>query len=248
MKLTTKFHGTIEVTGEHVREGVASTIFKRWLDRTEGFVLLSVHFESVDIIKKKGKPHVLFIKMNARIRNAAGDVLPGIIFLRGAAVGILIVLECEDKKGAVPKKYVVLVESAMPAIGWTNYLQLPAGMMDNEVDPVLVALREMKEETGLTATASEMRSLTRMIYYNTYGVYPSPGACDETVHLFYHKKKVTLKQLRAISGRKTGLVAEHEHLRLRLVPLKELCRSTPDVKAHSAYVMYLELLLLGEIK
>ena len=33
-----------------------------------------------------------------------------------------------------------------------------------------------------------------------------------------------------MQGRKTGVAAENEHLKLRIVRLEELCRITPDVK------------------
>ena len=94
MKFKTPFHGQITVTGENVTHAVRSTIFNNWissLDQT--FILHSVHFQSVDIITKQNKPHVLFIKMKVDIEDTDGNKLPGIIFLRGAAVAILIAIE-----------------------------------------------------------------------------------------------------------------------------------------------------------
>ncbi len=242
MKFKTPFHGQITATGEHVTQALRSTIFQLWIKNLDqSFVLRSVHFQSVDIVKKKGNPHVLFAKMIADIEDGAGNKLPGIVFLRGAAVAVLIVLECKGKK------HVVLVEGAMPAIGWIKYAQLPAGMMDDEIDPAYVAIREIKEETTLEADPTEVSSLTRITYENAYGIYPSPGACDETIHVFYWKKKVTEKELEALAGKKTGLAEEHEHLRLKIVPLELLCQATPDVKAHSAYVMYTNAIARGSI-
>lgn len=53
-------------------------------------------------------------------------------------------------------------------------LEIPAGKLESGEDPLEAGKRELQEETG--ASAQEYRSL---------GVqYPSPGYCDEVLHLY----------------------------------------------------------------
>ncbi len=55
-------------------------------------------------------------------------------------------------------------------------LELPAGKLDRGgEDPLEAGKRELREETG--AVAASYRSLGRL--------YPSPGYCDEIIHLFF---------------------------------------------------------------
>jgi ADP-ribose pyrophosphatase len=59
-----------------------------------------------------------------------------------------------------------------PAVGARTW-ELPAGLIDHGESPLRAAARELAEETRLAGT---LTPLTRF--------YPSPGFCDELVHLF----------------------------------------------------------------
>jgi len=52
--------------------------------------------------------------------------------------------------------------------------EIPAGKLERGEDPMLAASRELKEETGVTATLSP---------YLT--IYPTPGYTDEVIHVFF---------------------------------------------------------------
>jgi ADP-ribose pyrophosphatase len=53
-------------------------------------------------------------------------------------------------------------------------LEIPAGKLDGEEDPIVCAGRELKEETGLTANR-----LTFLV-----SIHSTPGFSDEVIHLF----------------------------------------------------------------
>ena len=53
-------------------------------------------------------------------------------------------------------------------------LEVPAGKIEKGEDPLEGAIRELREETGLTAE--------KLVYFG--GTYPSPGFCDEQLHIY----------------------------------------------------------------
>lgn len=93
-----------------------------------------------------------------------GQRVPGIVFMRGGSVGVLPVLI--DEKTA--EKYIVLTEQARVPVGKASFLEIPAGMLDENGDVVGVAVQEMAEETGISLKRSDLCSL------GSY--YTSPGA------------------------------------------------------------------------
>jgi len=101
----------ISVTHPHVstelaKKAVASDTFKTWLHNCEKvidkktIILRSVEIQNVDMF---GPHKVGFIKIKAEAYLVFDGIeqpkaLPGIAFLRGNAVGILVALICDDGK------------------------------------------------------------------------------------------------------------------------------------------------------
>lgn len=233
----------VSVTGKNIQLAIRSTLFLKWLaSLDEKINVLSIEIQSVDTVMRKGKEEVLFLKIKTSVTDKSGKLLPGIVFLRGPSVGILIIFQTRKHD------YVVLIESTRPAIGIASYPELPAGMIDNESNVLRVALREMKEETDVISNAKKMVDLTETFFKGRWnGVYPSPGACDELIRLFLYRQKSSEAEVKKMQGRKTGVAIENEHLKLKLVNLEDVCRITPDVKVHSACMMYMTLKKEGVI-
>lgn len=206
-----------------------SNLFRHWQVKTESLVkILSVKIQSADYVPRRSEP--LFIKLAAELCD--GDsTFKRVFFLRGSTVAILVILVCEGVE------YAVLVEQDHPAVGET-FASLPAGMIEGEAVHS-AGLRELEEETGVVVIQEELVDLSRLFYGGRWGgIYPSPGACDEIVHIFFCKKEVEKEMIKSINGRITGLEEENERIVVRVVKLNDLCVSTPDPKAHSAFVMY----------
>jgi ADP-ribose pyrophosphatase len=68
---------------------------------------------------------------------------------------------------------VTLIRQLRPAVD-AVLLELPAGRLDFGEEPAKCGLRELAEETGLTAGRMESLGVIR----------PSPGVFDEVIHLF----------------------------------------------------------------
>ena len=69
---------------------------------------------------------------------------------------------------------IVLVRQYRHATGRALW-EIPAGKAEGGEGPEAGARRELEEETGYRAARME----------RVYSVYPSPGICDELLHLFY---------------------------------------------------------------
>lgn len=68
---------------------------------------------------------------------------------------------------------ITLIRQLRPAVD-AHTLELPAGRLDHGEEPAACGLRELGEETGLTAARLEPLGY----------IHPSPGFCDEKIHLF----------------------------------------------------------------
>lgn len=82
-----------------------------------------------------------------------------------AAVGVL---------PALPDGRIVLIRQYRSPIQ-SHILEIVAGCLEPGEDPAACAVREVREEIGYTVRA--LRPLG--------SIHPSPGFCDETIHLFH---------------------------------------------------------------
>lgn len=86
-------------------------------------------------------------------------------------------------------------------------IEVVAGMIDKKETEIEAAMRELKEESGLSVTKDDLH------YIND--VYPSPGGCSERVTLYVGKIKADhILQL-------AGVDAESEDIRVFKVPAKK---------------------------
>ncbi|KAG2276096.1 hypothetical protein Bca52824_058651 [Brassica carinata] len=223
-----------------VENAVDSSLFKNWLRNLESetgiladgtMTLKQVIIQGVDMFGER----IGFLKFKADILDkGSGHKVPGIVFARGPAVAVLILLESDDGE-----TYAVLTEQVRVPTG-KIVLELPAGMLDDdEGDFVGTAVREVEEEIGIKLRKEEMVDLTAFLDPSTgHRIFPSPGGCDEEISVFLYRRQVEQETIRQLQGKETGLREHGEFIKVRLVPYRELWRKTADAKVLMSIGLY----------
>eukprot|EP01029_Cantina_marsupialis_P029244 TRINITY_DN779995_c0_g1_i1.p1 TRINITY_DN779995_c0_g1~~TRINITY_DN779995_c0_g1_i1.p1 ORF type:complete len:271 (-),score=82.74 TRINITY_DN779995_c0_g1_i1:59-799(-) len=208
--------------------------FKEWVDlvsKDKALEIKGIHIQSVDMF---GAKNVGFIKFKTQA-TVDGQRIPGIVFMRGGAVAILMILKCGEEKFAL-----MTAQPRVP-LGSSSFLEVPAGMIDGEGCVKGVAVKEIQEETGFEIKSEELFDLSGFAHghlaYNK-GMVPSAGGCDEFIRLFSWEQEVSPEKLAELQGKCTGLRDHGEMITLEVVPLENLWRSTPDAKTLSALFLY----------
>jgi ADP-sugar diphosphatase len=196
------------------------------------------------------------MKMSATVTNSKGEWLPGAIFLRGAAVGMLVILQPDDlPPGSNEEKHVLLTVQPRIAAGGLQFAELPAGMVDGGTFAGSAA-QEIKEELGMEIREEELINLTELAIPEDAGereempraVFPSAGGCDEYISLFYCEKRVPRGQLKEWTGKLTGLRDEGEKITLKLIRLEDLWwEGARDAKALGAWSLFEGLKRIGKL-
>ncbi|XP_021286895.1 nudix hydrolase 14, chloroplastic isoform X1 [Herrania umbratica] len=221
------------------RSAIESSLFKKWLKNLESesgilangdMTLTQVLIQGVDMFGKR----IGFLKFKADIIDkGTGKKVPGIVFARGPAVAVLILLESDGET------YAVLTEQARVPTG-RLVLELPAGMLDDDKgDFVGTAVREVEEEIGIQLNLEDMVDLTAFLEPSTgFKVFPSPGGCDEEIGLFLYRGCVDKNIITQLQGKETGLLEHGELIKVCVVPYEKLWRMTPDAKTLMAIAIY----------
>ncbi|XP_021735967.1 nudix hydrolase 14, chloroplastic-like [Chenopodium quinoa] len=227
------------ITPSEFRNAIDSSLFQQWLKNLQAengalnngvMSLNKVLIQGVDYFGKR----IGFLKFKADvIDKEMGKKVPGIVFARGPAVAILILLESEGET------YAVLTEQVRVPTG-RFVLELPAGMLDDDKgDFVGTAVREVEEETGINLNKEDMVELTAFLDPSTGGkVFPSPGGCDEELNVFLYQRQVGKEIIQQLQGKKTGLQDHGEIIKVHVVPYAQLWRLTADAKVLMAIALY----------
>jgi len=170
---STRVRCTVEICGkpvaitgvEHildadVAKAVAAVPFVDWVRGMDPALQVhSIHMQSIDFFG----PRVGFIKFHARA-TFHGKPVPGIVFMRGGAVAVLVVLTCEGERWAV------CVRQPRIPCGQASFLEIPAGMLDGSGHFSGVAAKELAEETGIVITDEQLIDMTELAYGPTSSV------------------------------------------------------------------------------
>ena len=176
-----------------------------------------------------------FLKLTAKVFDRkTGKPVPGIAFIRGGAVAVLIRVAVGSSA-----YFIMCRQLRFPVGGYT--LEAPAGMMDASADISGVMMKEIAEETGLVVpNAAKLIDLGRFI--------PSAGGCDESIRLFAWDTELSKEAFDEITRKIHGAVEENETIYLHifeddaLFPKK--LQEIGDPKMEIAYLRYINYLSL----
>jgi ADP-sugar diphosphatase len=197
----------------------------------------------------KFEGRVRFMKMYAKVENdkmtdsGENEWLPGVVFLRGGSVAVLMILRPSDSPS---ERYVIMTEQARVAAGSLSFMEIPAGMLDGAHNFAGAAAREIEQEVGLKLRAEELQDMTKLAVQDRRGkealqdaIYPSPGGCDEYITLFLWEKEMERLEIENLKDKLTGHRAEIEKIRIRLLDYESLLRDgARDGKTLAAWSLY----------
>lgn len=216
------------------------------------YTLRSITIQSVDFFGSR----IGFVKLKAEITNDATppQTLPGVAFLRGGSVAVLIILRPKDSRD---ERWVVMTLQPRIPAGSLSFMEIPAGMVDKHKNFAGAAATEIKEETGLEIPQKELIDMTELALENTQAperkqlqsaMYPSPGGSDEFIPLFLWEKELDRQEIEDLRGRLTGLRTQGEMITLKLCNYEELWREgARDAKTLAAWALYEALKRAGKL-
>ncbi|KAF9336870.1 hypothetical protein BG006_007093 [Podila minutissima] len=176
-----------------------------------------------------------------------GQKAPGLIFMRGGAVAVLVILKSTEPSGKI-SEHVILTKQARLSIPSFEFPEIPAGMLDGSGDFAGKCADELKEECGITLDHDALIDMTELAYGDEWsGVYPSAGGCDEFLKLFVCFKDMEWKELQALEGKLGGLRDHGENITLAIVELKDAYKAAPDAKLLSALALLHALKAEGKL-
>ncbi|KAF2649659.1 nudix hydrolase 14 [Lophiostoma macrostomum CBS 122681] len=217
------------------------------------YSLRSIKIQSVDWFTdtKLG-----FVKLEALILNSGGPrkKLPGIAFLRGGSVAMLMILRPKDRR---EDRLVVMTEQPRVPAGSLAFREIPAGMIDKEKNFAGAAAKEIEEETGFKLPQEELLDLTALALQNSQikesslqnAMYPSPGGSDEYMPIFLWEKELDRQEIEDLRGKLKGVRTQGEMITLRVCPYEDLWKEgARDAKTLAAWALYEGLNRAGVIQ
>lgn len=188
----------------------------------------------LDLPRKDGT--ILFAMLNAQVTDPDGRSLPSYALLRGPAV--VVVTEVENRKTG-ERRFLMLHQRRIG--NGSDSLEFPAGMLDEKVaDPVGVAVKEMKEETGLDVAPESLFPLADR------PLYTSAGLDDESIHYYGCRVSLDDKDYHALEGGTGGNPEEGEHIRLGLWTHEAALKEVSSLQVRLGFYLYFDAIRMRD--
>ena len=216
---------------QSLQQIIAAPKFQYWLKQLDTSIL-DIDNIRIDHVKwfcnpanpDPAKLGFLYLEVIAKEKQT-NKPLPGIVFLRGNAVAVLISVNVGSEE------YIIFTEQTRVPVG-RKVIEIPAGMMDDSSNFAGVAMKEISEETGLKAPhVDDLKLLGKII--------PSAGGCDEEISLFFWKTSVSMEKKDEILSKIHGNSEENESIKILFIPkvkAQAFLLQTGDVKGISAWM------------
>ncbi len=190
-----------------------------------------VDLRNVEELSLTRKPNgeIIFAKLKIDAYSPSGEKILPIVLLRGHFVSVLTCLISKE----TGKKYLLLVKQFRVANGAISY-EHPAGMCDNENNPLKVAVKEVKEETGLEITADQLVQLNDKLLYS------SAGLLDEGGYFYYCEISLSEKEIQAFQDKIAGAENENEFIQTHIAPIDEALPLMNSITSQLLYFLYKE--------
>lgn len=221
--------------------------------KKERYSLKSIDIKAVEFFENCTPSRIGFILMETVVQNHKDEKpLPGIVFLRGGSVAILMILRPEENP---TERWVIMTEQPRIPAGSLTFFEIPAGMIDDAGTFVGAAATEIQEETNLTIPEHELVNMTQLALKNAINVeshlkkamYPSPGGCDEYIVLFLWDRIMSRREIDELEGKLTGK-RPYEKIKVKLVKYEDLWREgARDAKTLAAWALYENLKKEGRL-
>jgi ADP-sugar diphosphatase len=208
------------------------------------FSLRHIKIQAFDRFDTPGR--IYFMKLFATVENEVGEFVSGVVFLRGGSVAILMILRPIDKPD---ERWVIMTEQPRVAAGSLQFMEIPAGMLDDSKNFAGAAARQIVQEVGLNVEWKDLKNMTelamqgRKVPENLHNaMYPSPGGCDEFISIFLWEKewpRLLLENLRNKLDSDPGGKAKKEKIIVRLMNYDDLLEvGARDGKTLAAWSLY----------
>lgn len=178
---------------------------------------------------------VLFSLVSVDARTQEGDKLPGLCFLKGMVVSVLVCLIDE----ATGEKFLLLIRQRRLCNG-EELLEQVAGMVDGDDQPLNAATREVIEEVGLAVNPEDLVLLNEKPYF------PSSGTSDEAMYFYYVEKTMGREEIFQYDGRQMGVISEHERIITTVMTIPQALATMTN--ANGLLVIYKYLHAVGDFQ
>jgi 8-oxo-dGTP pyrophosphatase MutT (NUDIX family) len=215
------------------------------------YQLRSIEIKS---IYQKPDGRILFLTLEADVRNKSKQTLPGFAFLRGGAVAVLMILRPNDLRD---ERWVIMTEQPRIPSGSLRFMEIPAGMMDDSKNFSGQAAKEVEEEVGLVVNEADLIDMTELALRGQKvkkenlqsAMYPSPGGCDEAIKIYLWEKVMDRQRIENLKDRLTGVRAERENITVRLWEYERILEvGARDAKTLAAWSLYEYLKRTGALE
>jgi hypothetical protein len=171
-----------------------------------------------------------------------GKSVPGILFMRGSAVAILIVLHVDNGAGAERQKYTLLVQQDGIPSELAASMEIPAGTIDASGKFSGAVAKDILEKTAIDIKRSDLVDVTEATYKDaTPDMLPCLGA-QKFDKVFLLQESTTAADLQSLTARLRN--QKDGEMKLQLEPLEK----TLEKQTRPAFALYDKLEASGRIR